>query len=195
MDKKTTDQTYLEGLKTGDQEVLKRIYKLYFPKIKQFVLKNSGSAAEAEDVFQEGIMSLYRMVIKPGFELKSKLFTLLFAICRNWWFKQLRKSDRVTSDSSEILKEDQADIVEAINERARQNLYKEKFKELGQDCQRLLTLAFGGASIKEIQQKMKMSSEGYTRKRKYICKKMLFKLVQQDPRYQELKFDGGTDHI
>lgn len=140
-------------------------------------------------------MSLYRMAIKAEFELKSQFYTLLFAICRNWWFKQLRKNERVTTDSSEILKEDQSDIVEAINERARQNLYKEKFKELGQDCQQLLNLAFGGASIKEIQQKMEMSSEGYTRKRKFICKKMLFKLVQQDPRYQELKFDGGTDHI
>lgn len=189
------DQKYIRGLKTGDQKVLQEIYTSYFPRVKDFILKNSGSDTEAEDVFQEGIMSLYRMAIKPNFELRSQFFTLLFAICRNWWFKQLRKSDRVTFDSNEILIEEQTDIVEVLDDRARQNLYKEKFRKLGLDCQTLLTLAFGGAGIKEIQQKMKLSSEGYTRKRKFMCKKKLFKLVQEDARYQELKFDGGTDHI
>ncbi|MFK7923640.1 MAG: RNA polymerase sigma factor [Bacteroidia bacterium] len=195
MTKANRDQAYLEGLKTGNQEVLKEIYTQFFPRIRDFVLKNSGSDSEAEDVFQEGIMSLYRMVNKPKFELKSQFYTLLYAICRNWWFKQLRKNDRVTIEASEILIAEQSNIAEALHERARQNLYKEKFRKLGLDCQSLLTLAFGGAGIKEIQQKMKLSSEGYTRKRKFMCKKMLFKLVQEDPRYQELKFDGGTDLI
>ncbi|MEM6347071.1 MAG: sigma-70 family RNA polymerase sigma factor [Bacteroidota bacterium] len=192
-----TDQSrkYLQGLKSGDQQILHEIYSAHFPRIKDFVLKNAGSAAEAEDVFQEGIMTLYQMALKPEFVLKSQFFTLLYAICRNWWLRQLRKNKKVTFEDTEILIAEEPKIIEAMAKRARQNLYNEKFKLLGLDCQKLLSLAFGGAGIKEIMQKMQLSSEGYTRKRKFMCKKTLFKLVQEDPRYQELRFDGGTDPI
>ncbi|MEL6593184.1 MAG: sigma-70 family RNA polymerase sigma factor, partial [Bacteroidota bacterium] len=182
-------------LKEGDATILKELYDDYFPLIRQFVRKNSGSTQEAEDVFQEGVMSLYRLVNQPNFELKSQFYTLLYAICRNWWFKQLRKLERVTNEQAEVSTGEEHGILEAISLREREKLYQEKFRQLNPDCQKILQMSFEGASIKEIQQKLKLSSEGYTRKRKFVCKKHLFTLVQSDARYQELKFDGRTDHI
>ncbi|MEL6845670.1 MAG: sigma-70 family RNA polymerase sigma factor, partial [Bacteroidota bacterium] len=131
---RSKDLRFLRGLQQGEVSILKEMYDAYFPMIKQFVLKNSGSTQEAEDVFQEGIMSLYRLVLKKDFELKSQLYTLLYAICRNWWFKQLRKLERVTNEPAEVLTEGEKGVVEAISSREREKLYQEKFRQLSLDC-------------------------------------------------------------
>jgi hypothetical protein len=70
---------------------------------------------------------------------------------------------------------------------AQLQLYRRKFRELGDGCQELLRLSFTVKNIAEIVEKLGMSSELYARQRKFKCKEQLTRLIQSDPEYQRLR--------
>ena len=68
-------------------------------------------------------------------------------------------------------------------------LYRKKFAELGKDCKKILSLFLKKVSMAEIMKIMEHSSISYTKKRKFMCKQKLIRLIQGDESYQELKED------
>ena len=48
-----------------------------------------------------------------------------------------------------------------------------------------MNLVFTGMNMRRIADTMGYS-EGYTRKKKYDCKKLLLEMIKNDPKYQEL---------
>lgn len=189
----TTDIQRLKGLASNDPKIVRGIYEDYFSRILSFVLKNSGNEDEAKDLFQDGLMVLFKKAKDPHFELKSGLFTYLYAICRNLWLKKLKRFDRerVTSvDEMEYTYNEQGAFVELDEEEwvheSRYQLYRRKFRELGEGCQKILELSLAGRSMAEIVEVMNLSSVGYARKRKFKCKEQLIKRIQEDGFYKEL---------
>lgn len=75
-----------------------------------------------------------------------------------------------------------------MEEKEREHLYRKYFLKLSDACRELLQLVFLQKSMKEIA-KVTGYSEGYTRKKKFNCKKSLLERIEQDPLYQELKID------
>ena len=91
------------GLAVGDSSAFEEIYENEYPKIRDYVIKNSGSSADAQDVFQDGVVLLLEKVKTPEFEFTCKVGTYLYSCCRNQWLKQLRKTNReINSEYYEI---------------------------------------------------------------------------------------------
>ena len=183
------DQSKLEGIQRGDRATVEGLYKDYFPRISTFIRQNSGSESDAKDIFQDAMVVLFKKVNSPGFELKSALYTFLYAICRNLWLKKLRNSGRegVTLEGDvEYIDENVEE--EELTREAQYQLYRKKFRELGEGCQNLLRLSMAGKRMREIVSQLGMSSEQYARKRKFQCKQQLIKLIQNDPSFDELRF-------
>ena len=183
------DLRYLQGLKNQTVEVLQEIYDNYFPSIKAHVSNNSGNVADAEDIFHDALIVVYRKVKENMLELSSSFHTYLFAISKNLWLKRLNRKKRqsgVTIEDAEVLKlENNAEQEIEITERFA--LYREMFQLLGEDCQKLLQLFFEKKNMEEIAKAMGFGSEGYARKRKFQCKDKLTKLIKSDSRFNELK--------
>ena len=180
---------YLLGLKKQREEVLREIYDNYFPGIKNHVINNSGSDEDAEDVFHDALIVIYRKVKNDSLELTSSFHTFLFAICKNLWLKKLKRKKRksgVTIEDAEVLTI-LNDSEQEIETTERFALYREKFQLLGEDCQKLLLLYFERKNMEEIAEAMGFGSEGYARKRKFQCKDKLTKLIKADERFNELK--------
>ncbi|MEM7039198.1 MAG: sigma-70 family RNA polymerase sigma factor [Bacteroidota bacterium] len=179
---------YLAALRTHDREKLNALYGQFFPDIRQFILRNSGSEAEAYDVFQEGLIVLYRKARDPEFTIRQSFDGYLFTICKQIWFNELRKKGR-----QKVILEDAPLIVagsgieETINERARDKLYRQKFRELGENCRKVLQMFFKGMRMEKIAEAMGFGSVSYAKKRKFQCKQKLFAMIQADPVYAELK--------
>lgn len=185
---KHNEAQILKGIADGDASTLRQVYKKYFDSIAKYVLKNKGTIEDAKDVFQDGIMIIYEKLQQPEFELQYSLHTYLFTICRNTWLKKIRKkSDKGVAlpTNLELIEEDTFE--EEITWRAKERLYREKFKQLGKGCQKVLQLALAGISMLDIAQKMGFASAGYAKKRKYKCKNQLLKLIQEDPEYLKIK--------
>ncbi len=183
------NQRYLLGLKNQTGEVLREIYDKYLPGIVAYIVKNSGEEQDAEDVFHDALIVIYRKVKDDSLDLSSSFYTYLFAICKNLWLKKLNRKKRqsgVTIENAEVLTNEN-DAEQAIETTERFALYREKFQLLGEDCQRLLQLFFDKKSMEEIAEAMGFGSEGYARKRKCQCKDKLTKLIREDERFDELK--------
>lgn len=184
----TSEDRYLVGLKTGNAEILEEIYAQYHQAIMGLVKTNNGSLDDARDLFQEGLMLIYQKAQAPNFQLTSSFFTYFYGICRYLWMNKMSKKKRhgevtLTEEVKSISDELSASEMEK-NESYM--LYREKFRLLGEDCQKVLSLFLAKKTMEEIMDNMGYASANYAKKRKFTCKKKLVSLIEKDPRYKEL---------
>lgn len=184
-----SEQDAIRAIQNGDHSILSRIYHLHYPRIAQMVRTNSGTDDDARDLFQDAMMVLYSNAKKPDFKLSSSLFTFLYSVSRNLWLKKLRnlKGQGITIREEVELKDESQDVAqEEVLFEAKRQLLRKKFRELGDGCRELLSLAMEGKKIPEIVATLGLSSELYARQKKFKCKTQLTTLVQNDPEYQYL---------
>jgi RNA polymerase sigma factor (sigma-70 family) len=93
---KLTNDLLIDKIRLGDNASFELLYKFCFPSIANFIRKNSGNNADAEDVFQEAILVLLQKVKEPNFYLTASLKTYLFAVAQNLWLKQLKAKKQVS---------------------------------------------------------------------------------------------------
>lgn len=182
------DQSLIHGIKIQDRKVLNRIYKDYFPGIRSFIVKNNGTDDEAKDIFQEVLIVIFRKAKADSLTLTSPFSSYLITLSRNMWYNVLKKKSFTSGVTIEELDVsiDDSDLLETINQRAQDKLYREKFAQLGEDCQKVLQLFFAGKKMEKIAQLMGYGSVSYAKKRKFKCKEQLVELIEQDARYREL---------
>lgn len=163
------------------------MYQAFFPALRKHVRANGGSKEDAEDVFQDTIVVIFRKLESPEFSLRSSFGTYVFAIGKRVWLHKIsRRSKRpqTSLEDAAILQSESPDLQVERTEKYR--FFREKLKQLGEGCQHVLKLFFAGESMADIAKKMGFASEGYAKKRKFHCKQQLTKLVKADPRFREL---------
>jgi len=195
-----SDEQILKGILKNDSLVLQFIYKEYFFAVTSFVKKNQGNDHDANDIFQEAIIVIYRKLKHGRLDLQGLKFSAyLFSICRLLWLKALeqKKEEReVIQDTlpyaSEVYDETLFEIVE---KNARMGLFQKHFKELAPDCQKILQLFFEKVSLKLIAQVMGFKNEVYAKKRKYKCKELLIERIKLDPDYRKVLKNDERDEF
>lgn len=180
----------LNGIRRNDTIVLQYIYKNFYSKINFFIKKNSGDDDDANDIFQEAIIIIFRKLKANELVLDCTFETYLYSVCRFLWLKQLEKRKiekekiKDNHDYNEDLYDDGLEKVADLNERYR--LYQKHFTNLGKDCQKILQLYFDKVPLKNIAQIMGFKSEKYAKKRKFKCKEYLIKSIKQDLEYNKI---------
>jgi RNA polymerase sigma factor (sigma-70 family) len=157
--------------------------------VSSFVKRNSGSDDDAQDLFQEVMVVLFENANKPGFALSSSLKTYLYGICRNKWLMVLRarKSKQTTLINTEQLDIPSPETIqEDIIYHEKNELLRIHFQEIGEDCQKIMQSFLSGISLRDIATEMGFT-EGYAKKRKFICQKRWIEMIWADPRFQELR--------
>lgn len=184
-----TVEAILTGLKDSDNVVLRYVYKKYYPEIRFFVIKNSGSDDDAKDTFQEALIVIYKKLKDGSLDLSCSFKTYLYSVARNIWLRHLSKNRIKTHELSDNqVFVDMDDNMESIlSEQERFRLYQKHFLTLHKDCQTILKLFLEKIPLREIQKRMNLKSEKYVKKRKYQCKEILVKRIQNDPNYKHLK--------
>lgn len=184
-----TVEAILTGLKNSDNEILRYVYKKYYPEIRFFVIKNSGTEEDAKDTFQEALIVIYKKLKEEDLELRCSFKTYLYSVTRLIWLKQLEKekvkTDELTDNQVYVELEDNMDLM--LSEQERFRLYQKHFLTLHKDCQEILKMFLQKIPLKEIQEKLNLKSEKYIKKRKFQCKEILVKRIKNDPNYNSLK--------
>ena len=178
---------YIKGIREEDASVIQAIYRNFHQSIVYFVENNSGNDEDGHDLFQEGLVVIFKKVQDPDFQLTSSFYTFFYAICRNLWYHKLRRKSiegGTLSPEMQLKDEDNSEALTTANDQY--YLYRKMFLQLGEDCQKLLELFLQKVSMSEIMDIMGFSSITYTKKRKFICKERLIKSVQDHPSYSEL---------
>jgi DNA-directed RNA polymerase specialized sigma24 family protein len=180
------DKILIEGNKKQNEKVIAEIYNRFFPSIRQFIYKNNGSIDDARDIFNDAIVVILLKVREDVLELNCSLKTYIYAICRNLWLKKIKaeKIDLIPYDEIEDTMYS-ADVVEEelYNVSRAHLLFQKHLVRMNTTCQDLIGAFLEGKSFKEITEEMDFENEGYARKRKYRCVKLLIKRIKSDPDY------------
>jgi len=150
------DKDAIADLKSDDPLKLKALYNKYRAPFMGFAKRYHLDAASLADIYQEAFLALR----KRGFSGKldnvnSSMKTYLFGIGKFMIYDTLKEKKRTTTyDPGLHVVEEEIDPIAIItpNELTKeQTLLRKYFKELGEKCQRLLTLFYyRGLSIREI---------------------------------------------
>lgn len=184
------EEVLIRGILEGEPVVVSQFYTDNLPKVTRYILKNSGDAVDAQDIFQDAMMLVYQKLNSNSLELECTLATYVFAVCRNLWMNALRKKRKMVFNDTivDISKDMNESIVETIHTSEKKLLYQKHFANLGSNCRSLLLHFFDGTSMIKIS-KIMGYSEGYTRKKKFECKEKLLVMIAKDPLYKELHND------
>ena len=188
------DQKYIDALLNNDAGMLEELYQKFSGKVKWMVLQNHGSAADAADIFQETLLSIYHRAKTKNFILTCPLEAFLYLACKNKWLNELnkKKSGRVTNKELDgynniNIGEDSFELAEEYRlQQVRKNLIIEKLAELGESCRQILCLSWSDKSIDEVAGILKVTN-GYARKKKSECMAKLVKLVKESSQFKDLK--------
>jgi len=185
-----SNQDLLSGIQRNDTIVLQYIYKNFYSKINFFIKKNSGDDDDANDIFQEAIIIMYRKLKANELVLDCGFETYLYSVSRFLWLKQLEKRKlekekiKDNHEYNDDIYDDGLEKVVDLNERYK--LFQSHFANLGKDCQKILQLYFDKVPLKNIAQIMGFKSEKYAKKRKFKCKEYLIKSIKQDLEYKSI---------
>lgn len=181
---------YLSAILAGDQAALEQLYRTQFPVIRSLLRNYGGSEMDAKDVFQDAVLVMYQKAKQPDFQLTSQFGTFFYSVCRNLWLNRRSKkfvtSEVTISEDAKYIAEEASPEVELLQVE-RDNLFWRAFRQLGEDCQKLLELFFQKTPMEAIALQMGYGSEGYARRRKLQCKERLVELVKSNPEYRELR--------
>lgn len=185
----TKDSVLLDGIRSGDDQILKQIFRVYKPPIIKLLIRDGAQVTEAEDIFMTGLEAIHEKLQIDNLILDKATFKTYFTrICLYQWSKVRRRkkfSSPVTMDHLEVLDdmEDPGDTLLAVD---RINLMHAKLMTMSSECRQILEWYFTGEKSMLDMAGLLEISEGNVRKKKYDCKERLFKLMQNDPLYKEL---------
>lgn len=157
------------------------------------VTKNNGSEEDAEDVFQDSLIIVFKKIKANEFDLSCSFRTYLYSVSRNLWLQKLSKRKQFSREFSDvetyITMTDYALSEKNQDELEKFRLYQQHFLTLNDDCQKVLMLFMKKVSLKEIAIEMGYKTEKYAKTRKYLCKEELKKRIINDPKCQKFLSD------
>ncbi|MBL7723537.1 MAG: sigma-70 family RNA polymerase sigma factor [Chitinophagaceae bacterium] len=185
------DSELVENLRSGQRmdESIKAIYRSHFESLCWYVMNNSGSRQDAEDIFQEVVVNFIDMVQKDKFRGESTIKTFLFSLNRYTWLNELKRrgramvreekyergQERVEMDTSHFIadREGKSEVLRIVG-------------ELGETCRKILLLFYyENMSMKEILDVTDYETEQVVRNKKYKCLKQLEQMIMEKPFLKE----------
>jgi len=184
-----TAEEILDGIRDKNNDILTFVYKEYYPFIKKYILNNNGNKQDAEDIFQETIVMIYRKVEEGQFSLDCGLKTYIYSVCRILWLKELEMRKLLRKDNLEPKEMDELDVeyLPEDSDLENKNLIQEHVLRLNENCRRILTLFYDGASIEEITEIIGTKSTLYTKLIKFKCKEKLIESLKKDSRCRDFR--------
>ncbi|MFO7668512.1 MAG: RNA polymerase sigma factor [Bacteroidales bacterium] len=188
--KRLTDEEIIAGLRKRDNRVLQYIYKNSFNAIKQLVIHNAGSDSDAEDIFQESLIIIFKKLRdEPEFKLAASFATYIYSISRLIWLKHLKQIKKIEIDPLNRDMEERIEFEEPLpveDKDLRMAIYQRTLTRIPEDCQKILRLTAEDITSKEIARQLGFRSEGYVRKRRHFCKEFLINKIKEDSDYQAI---------
>jgi len=189
-DKFSTEEI-LEGIRNGNNIVLRFLYEAYYDSIEIMVLKNKGTVEVAKDIFQEALVTIFKMSQAKEFNIKqSSFFTFFYALCRNTLFMYFRSYKKdILLQATELIESDiefGEDVDSLIKDGLKEQLFHKYFQLISEKCRKILKLVMKGNTAVVIAKLLGFTSDAYVRKRKKICLETLIEKIKQDPKSKEL---------
>ncbi|MBL7699376.1 MAG: RNA polymerase sigma factor [Chitinophagaceae bacterium] len=170
--------------KTIDEPV-KYIYEQHFYSLSSYIEQNQGTREDAEDIFQEVILTFISLIQQNKFRGESSVKTFLFSINRNTWLNELKKRGRKLKREekfSSSMSVAEPEIEKYISNRESRKLIFDTIENLGELCRKiLLAFYYENLSITEILTHLDYQNEQVVRNKKAKCMKSLEEKFNANP--------------
>ncbi|MBP7409582.1 MAG: sigma-70 family RNA polymerase sigma factor [Flavobacteriales bacterium] len=83
---------WVVGLHRNDPATIRALYAKHFPAIKHYVLQNSGTGNDAQDMFQEAMTVLWMSVKEGRFVPDAEPGGFLYRVAKNKWLDVVRSA-------------------------------------------------------------------------------------------------------
>jgi RNA polymerase sigma factor (sigma-70 family) len=178
----------IRGIKKRDGSIIRHLYRTCYMDVRSLVLTNKGTSQDAQDLFQDALLIIYRKIITLNLTINCAFRTYLYSVCRLMWLKEL-EDRRNQGQNYEYTDTDSISIGEEVNtfDTLKMRIYKRHFNELSKDCQEVLNMYFDGVPMEEICNKMGYQSVQIAKDKKYRCKKSLMTKINNNPAYKKLQ--------
>ena len=181
----------ISNIKTNQNlnQSVKYLYEQYYGLLEKYVLKNSGSKEDAEDVIQETMVAFIDMVQREKYRGESEIGTFLYAIARNIWLGKIRKNS-ADNNRNELWANEimgfESDITFQIEKQESLKVIENLFSSIGETCKKILTMFYyQEASMKEILLEVNFENEQVLRNKKSKCMKALTDKIEINPKLSE----------
>ena len=174
-------QQLCSAIKANNELLLKKLYQDNYPKIEHLVTTNSGNEEDAQDIYQEAFLAVWRNIQLNKFipESENNLSGYLYQVARNKWIDQLRSRKLRTTVALD--NEPSIEPIEEISEEDNEqiDLIKKHFNSIGDQCKSLLErFYFFKESLRKIAAHFSWT-EASAKNNKYRCLQKLRSLIHQ----------------
>lgn len=169
-------------LQGKDDQVLDYLYKNVLPKVKSYIINNSGNKQEADDIFQDAVISLYKKIKTNELLEVENVEGYLYLICKNLWINRTSKLNKNTQlDALNEFEETSGDALYTIIEDEKRNAFEKLFEKVGERCKELLVnVIYNQMSMDEIAEKLNFVNANAAKTHHYRCKQKLVELIEND---------------
>ena len=185
------EDKYIVGLVNGDRGVVEEIYDTYLNNVVKWLINNSGSQADALDVFQEALSQILVSARKNKITLNSTFGAYLTATCKYIWLGRLKKEKRIEKvrleDASSLTSEETDTAGLQEKEYLLHQFLESNKMKLSETCIKLLALVAQKVKIGEIASQLNMSSPNTVYRRKFACLKKWREHIESDTLYHQWK--------
>jgi RNA polymerase sigma factor (sigma-70 family) len=189
--RKFPDAEIVSNLRTGDlmDDSIRALYRDHFDKLTRYILANNGTMQDAEDIFQETIVSFIELVRKDKFRGDSTIGTFLYSMNRHAWLNEIKRRDRAMVRNEKFEKNmdrEESGGFDKISEREEKGVIFQLVTSLGESCKKILLLFYyEDRSMKEILAATDFENEQVVRNKKYKCLKKLDQMLKERPELKQ----------
>ena len=185
--KQIPDAEIISKLQFGDSqtvdEALLYLHRQVYRKVAAFVKKYKGDDADCEDLFQDGMVALYKLARRGKLNPTTNVEAYLYTICRNIWYKHLQKRKETIELDEKINSIPVEEVtLYSILEKEKKDAIDQVLTRIGDACKKLLVYYFYDRhKLKKIAELMEYASEQVAKNKKSECMKKLKTLVAENP--------------
>ena len=189
MNKKSrfSDSELVEAISEKDllEQAILQLYEEHAGITRSFIMGKGGTEQDADDIFQETVVSFIDSVQKGKFRQESGVRTFLISISKHLWYNEIRRKQRAGTREKlfETDREhEESGISEQMQDRELKNQLNKLLQELGESCKKILELFYyENLSMKEIVSHLHYENEQVVRNKKYKCLQQLTDKMKQNP--------------
>jgi len=173
------------GDKTDLNKAILFLYQRYSETTSSFIMSYGASRQDAEDVFQETVVSFIEIVKKGKYRGEASVKTFLVSVAKNIWLNETKRRERSgyrekQFESGRDQKEE--DISQQIGDLEKKRQLRELLNKLGEPCRKILLLFYyENLSMKEMVDHLPYENEQVVRNKKYKCLQQLTGFIKDNP--------------
>jgi RNA polymerase sigma factor (sigma-70 family) len=173
------------GNKSNLNKAILFLYQQYSESTSSFIIHYGGSQQDAEDVFQETVVSFIEIVKKGKYRMEASIKTFLVSVAKNIWMNEIKRRERSGYREKQFeygREQKEADISHHITDLEKKRQLRELVYKLGEPCRKILLLFYyENLSMKEIVDHLPYENEQVVRNKKYKCLQQLTGFIKDNP--------------